>query len=242
MIRSYCLTLRLVHAVVLLVASIPLQAVAHDYWFEPADEELVLVRGHRDFSAHSGDEQVPYTADAVTRIVCRSASGDRVVASGNSYPVSVPADCDQLLVAVDSGFWSQTLTGTRNLPPAGLFGVLKSWQALETVKRIQVWQAAAAGPLGNGLELLLERDPSGVMIDDKLRLQAVADGKPVANVSVAYDGKVRGATGADGRINVRVRHGGWQMITASLEDNPPGLGVDKRIRSTTLMVELSANP
>jgi hypothetical protein len=54
---------------------------------------------------------------------------------------------------------------------------------------------------------------------------------------VAYEGNPRGVTGKDGRINVRVRHKGPQLIVAGLE-TPLGDGKAKRlIRTTVLQLE-----
>ena len=46
------------------------------------------------------------------------------------------------------------------------------------------------------------------------------DGQPRAGVPVAYDGATRGATNDDGTVVLKIRHGGLQMIAASL-DVPP---------------------
>jgi nickel transport protein len=45
-------------------------------------------------------------------------------------------------------------------------------------------------------------------------------------------------TGADGKVNLRVRHPGMQVITASLERPLDNAKADKLVRSTVLMFEL----
>jgi nickel transport protein len=55
-------------------------------------------------------------------------------------------------------------------------------------------------------------------------------------VTVAYDGDPRGVTGADGRINLRIRHRGTQVITASIDETSPD--GSKVVRSTALLFDL----
>ena len=94
-------------------------------------------------------------------------------------------------------------------------------------------------PLSNGLEILLEKNPFGLENGQKLRLLVMLNSTPLEGVTVAYDGKPRGVTGKDGRINIRIRHGGPQIITGSIEEPPPDREkADKLTRSTTLFFEL----
>ena len=65
------------------------------------------------------------------------------------------------------------------------------------------------------------------------------EGKPREGVTVAYDGKSRGVTGKDGRMNIRVRHGGLQVITGSIKEPPlDKTKADKLIRATALFFAL----
>jgi hypothetical protein len=63
------------------------------------------------------------------------------------------------------------------------------------------------------------------------------EGRPKAGVSVAYDGDTRGVTGANGLINLKVRHGGPQVIAASIQEPDPSGGPDL-LRSATLLLDL----
>jgi hypothetical protein len=56
--------------------------------------------------------------------------------------------------------------------------------------------------------------------------------------SAHHDGEARGVTGDDGRMNLRIRHIGAQVITASLERPAMDFGADKLVRSTALFFEL----
>lgn len=64
-------------------------------------------------------------------------------------------------------------------------------------------------------------------------------GKSREGVTVAYDGKLRGVTGKDGRMNIRIRHGGLQVIIGSIDEPPlDHTKADKLIRATSLFFEL----
>jgi nickel transport protein len=225
---------------VLLVFS-PVITHAHDYWFESAGEgDYLLYRGHR-FSQHGGDKVVPYDPKIITQTYCLKAGIDNPQSTAFSlqYPARIAGPCQAILVTADSGYWSQTFTGTKNQPRENLTGVLRSWHALETIKRVEFWSDRLLEPLSSELELVFTENPFTLPSGSKLRLIAMLDGKPVQGVSVAYDGKPRGITGDDGRINLRTRHEGLQVITASLErplnNNKKA---DKQVRSTILMFEL----
>jgi hypothetical protein len=77
----------------------------------------------------------------------------------------------------------------------------------------------------------------GLAPGDKLRLLVTLGGRPKAGVSVAYDGDTRGVTGANGLINLKVRHGGTQLIAASVLEPGPEGGPDL-LRSATLVLDL----
>ena len=67
----------------------------------------------------------------------------------------------------------------------------------------------------------------------------VKDGKPVAGASVAYHGNPRGETDADGRIAIRLRHGGVQLIATSLELPLKDGKADTEILAATLQFDLA---
>ncbi len=211
---------------------------AHDYWVESDGQDYLLFRGHR-YSEHTGEKIVPYDPTIIRGAYCASPDGPvHDVEPSSEYPVRIAGPCAALVVDADSGYWSQTLTGTRNQPKNELFGVLRSWRALESVKLINMWQDDLAQPLSDGLEIVCETDPFALRSGQKLRLLVTQEGKPREGVTVAYDGKPRGVTGKDGRINLRMRHGGMQHITASIDEPPTDDKADKLVRSTALLFEL----
>ncbi|MCK6383001.1 MAG: DUF4198 domain-containing protein [Rhodocyclaceae bacterium] len=222
----------------LLLLAPALPAAAHDLWLEKEGGGHVLLQGHRS-GAHAGAERVPYAAGFVQQALCADAQGKAkplTVAAG--HPAKLSGDCAALFVAASSGYWTKTAWETRNAPKAGIAGVLKSWRAEDSVKRLNRWSAALARPLTAGLEITPVDDPFRLGVDDKLAVRVTLGGKPRAGVPVAYDGATRGATGDDGTVVLRIRHGGLQMIAASLESPLEDGQADTLIRATTLNFEL----
>jgi len=213
-------------------------ATAHDYWLEPEGQDYLLYRGHR-YSQHQGAAVVPYEPSIVSTTFCVDATGrQKRVSASHSYPVRIPGPCAAVLVEADSGYWTQTLTGTKNQPRDQVFGALRSWRAVEGVKRIESWKPAMKRPVSDGLELVSTTDPFALRPGDKLRLLVTWKGRPRGGVAVAYDGDPRGVSGRDGRINIRLRHGGTQVITASVDEPSNDPKSDKLVRSTALMFDL----
>lgn len=225
-------------ALPLLLLLLPWGSVqAHDYWLDAEGDDSLLYRGHRH-SGHQGEELVPYDPAIVTRALCVGAEGAvREVPPSRTYPFRIPGPCMAVLVEADSGTWSHTHTGSRRPPGAEPRTVTRTWRALESVKRLNGWDPGLSHPLSQALEITSPQDPTRLTPGDKLRLLITHRGRPRAGVSVAYDGDTRGVTGANGLINLRVRHGGTQVITASVEEPDPQ-GGPSLLHATTLVLDL----
>jgi len=214
-------------------------AWGHDLWLEADGQELVLLQGHRH-SAHEGAETVAYDAARVVGARCLDAEGKpRTLSIPATSPVRLAGACTVLLVNYVSGYWTKTAWETKNLPKTGIAGVLRSWHSAESVKRVAKWIPAAGQPLGQGLEITPLRDPLTLVSGDKLNLLATDDGKPVAGLPVAYGDDTRGVSGADGRIAIRLRHPGVQLISTTLETPLTDGKADRSLRSATLQFEIA---
>ncbi|MFM1892012.1 MAG: hypothetical protein RLZ44_1089 [Pseudomonadota bacterium] len=217
-------------------------AAAHDLWLEPEGDGYLLLQGHRH-SAHAGQDLVPYTADFLRSAHCTDRQGaTRELPVSVGYPARLPGDCAVLNLSASSGDWTKTVYGTRNQPPAGLSGVVDSWRALEGIKLLTAWAPALRQPLGAMLELSPQHDPFALQPGDKLRLLVSYRGQPQAGVTVAYDGAPRGVTGDDGRINLRIRHPGRQLVTASFAASLPDGPVAQVVHATALQFDLPEGP
>ncbi len=224
-----------VFAAVMVVAA---QAHAHDLWLEKEDGGYGLFYGHK-YSRHEGTTFVEYEPEWVRQGLCLDAAGTSIpFESDDVYPYRMRAECAVAIISISSGYWTKTPYGTQNVPRNEARMPVKSWLSHDSVKRIDRWSEALAKPLGGGLELTPLKDPLSLREGEKLRLLVTFDGEPVRDATVAYDGKPRGQPGGDGRINIRVRHGGFQVIQASWTRPDASEKADEVIYSTNLNFEL----
>lgn len=216
------------------VSVLTIPAQAHDLWLEKADGGWTLYQGHRH-STHAGAEIVPYAAGFVAAAVCLDTDArPRPLVVLAAAPWTAKGECAALRLDASSGYWSKTPWETLNVPKNAAPGVLKSWRALESLLLVERWSGALAKPAGAGLELLPTADPFAVRPGGKLVVRVTQDGRPLANAPVAYHGETRGATDADGRIAIRLRHAGVQLISASVETRLDDGRADREIRAATL--------
>jgi nickel transport protein len=215
-----------------------LSAYAHDLWLESDGGTLTLLQGHRH-SSHGGAETLPYEPGLVRAATCVDPSGAaKSLPLPRSAPMKITADCATVLVAVSSGYWTKTPWETKNVAKTGISGVLKSWLSEESVKRVGRWTTTIGQPLGESLEIVPLGDPLALKPDDKLTVRVVDGRQAKAGVPVAYGDDVRGITGPDGTIAIRIRHGGVQLITTSVETPLADGKADLRIQSATLQFDL----
>jgi len=221
----------------LLLPAFPL--FAHDLWLEREAAGITLYQGHKH-SAHGGAETIPYDASFVKEAVGLDVSG-------RTKPLPVPkqapwrtatTDFSAIRVAASSGYWTKTPWETKNVPKTGIAGAVRSWLSEESVKRIDRWTSGADRPLSDGLEITPTVDPLALKPGDKLIVLVTDKGQPRTGVPVAYGDDVRGTTGEDGQIAIRLRHGGTQLIAASVETPPTDGKADVAIRSAILQFEL----
>jgi len=236
---SQCLVPRVpVWTITVVAACTAPVARAHDYYFQQEDDALVLYEGHVQ-SEHEGDAVVPYDPAIVQEARCVAADGgDHALLLPQSHPARFPADCAVVAVRMSTGYWSQTPEGDVNQPKTAVGGASFAWWSEESIKHIGRWLPALGRPLGDGLELVPLDNPLELEPGDKLRLRVSWRGAPLAGVLVAYDGELRGMTDAVGEINIRLRHGGRQLIAASFEETLAGdARADAAVRTTMLQFQ-----
>ena len=200
---------------------LPAVSAGHGVFWDEAPHGLVLMEGHPYGQGHGGEEAAPLPV-ARLRVLLR---GDPDTATGSALawheipattPIVAPADAAVVLAVLDWGWWTKTVDGSRNVPPDGVDGVLQAWYSRETVKHVTRWSAGVDRPAGRGLELTPLSDPLRLDTGDKLTLLVTLDGAPLAEAAVAYDGSLRGVSGRDGRIRLKLRREGLQVIRATL--------------------------
>jgi len=225
--------------ILLLVCSWAHAAHAHDLWLEKTGKHFTLYHGHRH-SAHAGAETLGYGKHFVTAATCFDAHGaKRPLAVTGTSPWTASGECAALLLEMSSGYWSKTPWETKNVPKTEATGVIKSWRSKDSLKRLEQWAAPFSQPLGEGLEIVPTNDPFALAPGDKLVVRVLLAGRPVAGVPVAYHGDPRGATDPDGRIAIRLRHGGLQLISTSIERPLQDGKADVELLGATLQFELA---
>jgi nickel transport protein len=211
---------------------------AHELWIERSGETYTLYSGHRH-PGHAGHGLEAYQPDTVLRSACFAADGNpRPVAPQRAYPLRISGPCAVSYALLSSGYWTKTPYGTKNLPKDQVQMPLRSWRSYEGVKRVDAWSEALGRPLTEDLELVPLHDPLQLTPGDTLRLLVSYRGQPAAGVAVVYDDEPRGKTGADGAIDIRLRHPGFQIIEATQREPSPSAQADEIARSTTLNFEL----
>jgi nickel transport protein len=224
-------------AVVALLALLVLTggASGHELWLEAQGDTLTLLYGHTG-KTHGEAELRTYSPDEVIRVECFDASGDTASVSVHlSYPVRIAGRPAVTYVLTSSGYWTKTPFGTKRQPKDETKSPLESWLSYESVKRIDTWGEGAGRPLTRDFEITPVKNPLKLDEGKKVRLLVTVHGEPLADVSVAYGGQPRGVTDSRGRINIRLRHGGLQLIQASFTEPADSVKTDEIVRTTTLV-------
>jgi len=213
-------------------------SLAHDLWIERTIEGLEVRYGHAR-SGHEGDELLAYGPEMIRRMDCVDAAGERSDPEwSGETPVRIPGECAAVFVLASTGFWSKTTEGTRNVPKKDSRSPLKSWQSFESAKRIDRWGEALARPFTPDLEITPVENPLVLAPGDKVHLLVTFAGEPVGGATVTYDGQPRGLTGKDGRVNLKIRHEGFQVIQAGLTVPINSEDADEIIHTTNLNFEI----
>ncbi len=206
--------------------------LAHDLWVEKQGNFYTLHYGHLGFSKeHKGKKRMVYDPENVKEAICLKGDKRVNLEPKAEYPLKIEAKCDQLYVLMDNGYFTKTPYGTESMPKNEVKMALKSWKSIESVKYIE---KGYDKPLNDSLEIVLKRVPK---VGEKARLLILYDKKPVESANVSYNGKVRGVSSKDGRINIKIRESGFQQISASIEKACKSAMCDKIIYTTTLNFE-----
>jgi len=222
----------------LLLSAMPV--AAHDLWLERQADGVTLYQGHRH-SAHDGVGIIVYGANFVEEATCLETTGrNRPLPVAKVVPWRTAAtDCAAIRIAASSGYWTKTTWETKNVPKTGVQNVVRSWLSEESVKRIDRWTPGADQPLSTGVEITPTVDPLALKPGDKLIVLVTENRQPKVGAPVAYDDDIRGVTGADGRIAIRLRHDGIQFIKTSIETPLADGKADLTVRSATLQFEIA---
>jgi nickel transport protein len=221
-----------------LVLFLMAHALAHDLWIEKKDNSYILYYGHT--KPKEGEERfLAYNPEKVIKFECYDEGGRLKEARvERSYPSKLYGQCAVVYGLFSSGYWTKTPEGTKNLPRDRVGNPIESWVSYESVKRVERWPEDSSKPLTQDLEVVLEGRPSELSVGKKFTLRVYYGGKPLKDALVSYKGKTVGATDSEGRVNLRIREEGLQVISASFRERADGTKADYIIRTTTLLFEL----
>jgi nickel transport protein len=224
-----------------MLAAAPGHIEAHDLWLERNEEGLILCYGHMG-DGQDGVARIEYPPEHVLSVICLDSRGNSLEPDIDlSYPVRICCGCAVTCVLTSSGYWTKTPFGTKNLPKDEAKSPLRSWLSYESVKRIDVWNEKLMKPFAAGLELTPINNPLLLEKGDKVRLLITYNGDPAKDVPVAYGEKTRGQSDKDGRVNIRLKRGGMQLITASLKVPDDGIKADEIVHTATLIFEIGGS-
>lgn len=195
-------------------------AWAHGIWVAERHGELAVVYGH-------GAADDAYDPRKLTKI-----EGFDVV--GGSLPVTVNAQNDHVLLDVDrntaglvaefdNGFWSKDKSGKwHNKAKDEVADAVEGGRYVKYSVTLLKESAHAIKPKGLPLEIVPLADPMRLGMGDKLTVQVLNEGTPVAGATVVADYVNDGdndslTTDSDGKVEVTLRNDGLNVITTSLD-------------------------
>lgn len=200
---------------------------AHDIWI---DNSLIVNYGHMDKTTSHGQEKEIQQED-ILKVLCSEES--------NIFELEnkkLKNGCDALYVQLNKAYYTKTPYGTLKQSKDRVKMPIKSFQSVESVKRI--YNDNGVTLFKSGLELTLRNRLSEINIDDKARLLVNFNGVAQAGVSMANGDRVIGISDENGHVNLRIKKPGLQNLKASYTVKSDGIKCDEIVYSTTLNIEV----
>jgi nickel transport protein len=212
---------------------------AHELWFTDENNSQILHYGHFT-DGHQGTQSIDYPAHYLKQTICLDQNQQTLSpVISQQTPIQIKAECALTYALLSSGFWTKTLEGSMNLPKNQINNPLKSWQSFESIKRIKLWHSDFIKPITQTLELLPLQNPLLLTLDEKVSLKLVNNGQPVKNAIVLYMGQPRGQTDEQGKINIRLKEKGLQLVQATYRQPSDKIQADELVHTTHLLFEIS---
>jgi uncharacterized GH25 family protein len=224
-------------------------ANAHGIWFAERSGQLAVVYG---VGADDLDmvKRLPKITDVAAYDVLQQTVETSLRAT--EFLVVVNTDVHPAIVAaaLDNGYWSKTPEG--EWIAAGRDEVPNATVSERTVKYAVHLRSALAEPLGplpgQKLQIIPDAEILPDMMGEELNLRVLYEGKPVAGARVIVDfvndpDGERIITGDDGRVTIKIRNQGLNVIGA-LYDSPSNepKKIDKIESMATLSFVLPHEP
>ncbi len=210
-------------------------ALSHDLWIEKDNDKFVLYYGH--FKPQNNEEKfIKYGLENILEVHCFDTKGNPIkIKIDNNYPLKIENSCKALYILTSSGFWTKTPYGLKNIPKNKTDLAIESWQSFESVKRVE---ENYDKPLTNHLEITLLNNLKDLKVGDKVTFLVTYNKKPISDVVVTYFEKPIGTTDEEGKINIRIKEKGLQIIGTSYTLKGDGKKADKIIFTSFLNFEV----
>lgn len=162
-------------------------ALAHSVWIQPdMTGRLVIENGH------PGEPSDPYDPSRITAAYAIDSDGKPVTASvvpgEKSASVSTVAPAALVAVLFDNKYWAKGSDGKWDNGPKGtVASPTIAGPSYKMPKTYLASTAAFAKPLGLALEIVPLTDPVTLKPGDRLTVQVLLQGKPLAGVDVVED-------------------------------------------------------
>ena len=205
--------------VVLLLAATMIMGVsaasAHDYWIEKKGDGYAAVYGH-------GDTRLDYDPASLKKVTVYNAAGKTLdfkkeVQSKAIIIRPVGSAC-LILADLESGYWSRTIYGLKNLPKRKATRPLESFKSYHYSKSIISSGEAAVKPVdGLKLDIIPLKNPLDLKAGDSLQLKVLWEGNPLAGTTLEGDHQKSGVTDKEGLVKVTLKKG-RQIYTVEKRD------------------------
>ncbi len=195
---------------------LPSVILAHDFWIEKKENELLLVFGH-------GAKREAFDPSKVKTIKALDIHGKEMEVQREKKPSGLLLKTDRpaslLFAEIDNGYWSKTIYGWKNLPKRKASRVVEANRSLFYSKALLLWSEVASKPLSDsGLELVPLANPFELKGGSPLPVQVLYQGKPASGVEIeGGDHQKLSVTDRDGiaKISLQKDH---QLLSVSIKE------------------------
>jgi len=212
-------------------------ASAHDYWIEKKVNGYIVVYGH-------GDKRTEYDPAVVKKITVFNTEGKpvdfRKEMQGKVLMIQPTGTAALILVDLDSGYWSKTIYGWKNLPRRKASRVVEAVRSHHYSKSIILWGESFWQPTaGIKLDIVPQKNPFNLRPGEALPLKVYFGGKPLSGATIEGDHEKVAVTDKEGAANVTLKKG-RQLLTVErkepIKDDPDA---DFMSVTTTLTFEVT---
>ena len=195
---------------------------AHDFWIDQKGKEFLLIYGHgtqREDFDFSKVKTIKAFGQGGREIEVRKEKKEKALLLQPTEPPS------WIFVEIDTGYWSKTIYGWKNLPKRKASRVVEANHSLYYSKALLAWNDAAQSHIDIAqLDIVLLKNPFELKPGDQLPIRVFYYGKPIAGVDVeGRDHEIVSTTDREGMAGVRISEG-HQLISVShnepIKDDP----------------------